>query len=138
MLVELAYQEDAMPIRRLVSAVLLMAYLPACTSFQATTQPLSELTAPPRTVKRARITTTSGARIELSNLRVANDTLYGEPEVQRPEPGPMGIALADVQAVEVRKADGTKTAILVGSIVAATVIALVSGSNDDCFTWPCP
>ncbi len=117
--------------RKLVSALLLLAYLPACTSFQATSQPLTELTAPPKTVKKARITTTSGARIELGNLRVANDTLYGEPEVPRPEPGPIAIALADITTVEVRKADGMGTAILVGGIVLVIVVGAVSYSNSN-------
>jgi hypothetical protein len=120
-----------MSIRKLVSALLLLAYLPACTSFQATTQPLSELTAPPKTVKKARITTTSGARIELGNLRVANDTLYGEPAVPRPEPGPMAIPLADIKKVEVHKADLASTAVLIGGIVLLVVGGAIAYANDD-------
>jgi hypothetical protein len=122
-----------MSIRKLVSALLLLAYLPACTSFQATSQPLTELTAPPKTVKKARITTTSGARIELGNLRVANDTLYGEPEVPRPEPGPVAIALTDIKTVEVHKVDGTMTAILVIGIVGVLVVGAIAASNIDYF-----
>jgi hypothetical protein len=126
-----AFHGCIMSIRRLVSVLLLMAYLPACTSFQATTQPLPELTAPPKTVKKARITTVTGARIELGYIHVVNDTLYGTPEVPRPEPGPVAIAISDIKTVEVKKSDGTSTALLVGGIVLVIVVGAVAWSNSD-------
>ncbi|MEZ4412323.1 MAG: hypothetical protein R2910_05005 [Gemmatimonadales bacterium] len=101
-----------------------MAYLPACTSFQATTQPLPELTAPPKTVKKARITTVTGARIELGYIHVVNDTLYGTSEVPRPEPGPVAIAISDIKTVEVRKADPWAYALIAVGIVGVVVLSL--------------
>jgi hypothetical protein len=120
-----------MSFRRVVSALLLVAYLPACTSFQATSQPLPELTAPPKSVKKARITTVTGARIELGYIHVANDTLYGTPEVPRPDGGLVAIALADIKTVEVRKVDGSDTAMLVGGIVLLVVVGVVAYSNSN-------
>lgn len=120
----LAAREGTVSVRKVVSALLLMAYLPACTSFQATTQPLPELTAPPKTVKKARITTVTGARIELGYIHVANDTLYGTPEVSRPEPGPVAIALADIKTVEVRKADPWAYALIGLGLVGLVALSL--------------
>ena len=66
-----------MSFRRVVSALMLAAYLPACTSYQATTQPVAEVTAAPTPPKHLRVTTTDGAVVEVDDPRVANDTLYG-------------------------------------------------------------
>lgn len=113
-----------MSIRTLVSFLLLIAYLPACTSFQATTQPLPELTAPPKTVKKARITTVTGARIELGDLRVANDTLYGTPEAARPDGGAVAIALTEIKTVEVRRANPWGYALLGLGLAGLVLLSL--------------
>lgn len=124
-----------MSIRTFVSAILLLAYLPACTSFQATTQPLSELTAPPKPADKVRITTSDGAQREVDAPRVVNDTLYGTAWETDPsgKPGavPVALPLSEIRTVEVRKSDGTNTAILVGGIVLVVVVAAVAWSNSD-------
>ena len=123
-----------MSFRRVVSLLLLAAYLPACTSYQATTQPVAELTAAPKPPEHLRVTTTDGAQIDVNDPRVANDTLYGSTWTTgaggEQRAGVMTIPLADIRTVEVRKSDGTKTLLLVGGFVAVTLIAgLALGSQ---------
>jgi hypothetical protein len=118
-----------MSIRRLVSALLLVTYLPACTSFQATTQPVAELTAPPKSVEKMRVVTTTGATIELEYPRVVNDTLYGGPVTSTTKAGPIAVPVADIQTIEIRKSDGGKTAMLVVGIGAVFALLAVAASN---------
>jgi len=118
-----------MSIRRVVSALLLATYLPACTSFQATTQPVAELTAPPKSVEKMRVITTKGATVELQYPRVVNDTLYGSPVNADSKAGPVAVPVADIQTIEVRKSDGGKTAMLVVGIGAAFALLVVAASN---------
>jgi len=124
-----------MSFRRVVSALLLIAYLPACTSFQATSQPLSELTAPPKPAEKVRITTSDGKQRDVDAPRVVNDTLYGSAWETGPsgKPGAVAVALplSEVRTVEVRKSDGTNTAILIGGIVLIFVVGAVAWSNSD-------
>jgi hypothetical protein len=122
-----------MSFRRVVSALLLIAYLPACTSFQATTQPLSELTAPPQPVDKVRVTTTAGAQIEVNAPRVVNDTLFGSAWAAgsggKQAAAPVALPLADIRTVEVRKSDGGTTAILVVGIVGVVVLLGIASMN---------
>ena len=66
-----------MRFRRIVSLLLLAAYLPACAHYQPTAQPLSELTAPPDPVRQVRVTLANGTRIQVTSPRVDSDTLRG-------------------------------------------------------------
>ena len=122
-----------MALRRVVSALLLITYLPACTSFQATTQPLPELTAPPHPVDRVRITDTTGARIDVSAPRVVNDTLFGSTWTTgaggKQAESAVSLPLSAIQMVEVRKTDGGTTAILVIGIVGVAVVLAVVSQN---------
>jgi len=121
--------------RSLTSAVLLLAYLPACTSFQATTRPLPELTAPPKPVKTVRVTTTAGTSIEVDAPRVVNDTLFGSAWMAgsggKQTAEPVALPLTDIQTVKVKKSDGTSTALLVGGIVLVIVVGTVAWANSD-------
>jgi hypothetical protein len=122
-----------MSFRRVVSALMLAAYLPACTSYQATTQPVAEVTAAPTPPKHLRVTTTDGAVVEVDDPRVANDTLYGSTWTTgaggKQSAGVITIPISDIRTVEVRKSDGTKTLLLVGGIVAVLIVGTVSCSN---------
>ena len=122
-----------MSFRRVVSALLLVVYLPACTSFQATTQPLSELTAPPKPAEKVRITTSDGKQRDVDAPRVVNDTLYGSAWETGPGGKPAAVAVAlplsEIRAVEVRKSDGSKTAILAVGIVGVIALVVVAGTN---------
>jgi hypothetical protein len=121
--------EGRMSIRRVVSALLFVTYLPACTSFQATTQPVAELTAPPKSVEKMRVITTKGATIELEYPRVVNDTLYGGPVTSATKAGPVAVPVAEIRTIEVRKSDGGKTAVLIVGIGAVIALLAVAASN---------
>lgn len=122
-----------MSFRRAVSALLLIAYLPACTSFQATTQPLSELTAPPKPVEKIRVTTSAGAQIEVDAPRVANDTLYGSTWAAgaggKQAVAPVALPLADIRTVEVKKSDGATTALVLVGVVGVVLLIGVATKN---------
>jgi hypothetical protein len=118
-----------MSIRRVVSALLLVTYLPACTSFQATTQPVADLTAPPKSVEKMRVITTKGATIELEYPRVVNDTLYGGPVTSTTKAGPIAVPVTDIRTIEIRKSDGGKTVALIVGIGAVLALLAVAASN---------
>lgn len=122
-----------MSFRRVLSALLLIAYLPACTSFQSTSQSLTELTAPPQPVKTVRVTTTDGTSIEVDAPRVVNDTLFGSAWTAGPggkqTAEPVALPLADIRTVEVKKSDGTTTALVIVGVVG--VIALLAVVSDN-------
>jgi len=123
-----------MSFRRAVSLLLLAAYLPACTSYQATTQPVAELTAAPNAPSHLRVTTSNGATVEVDEPRVVNDTLYGSTWTTgaggKQSAGVMTIPLADIRTVEVKKGDATKTLLLVGGIVGGILIISVAGCSE--------
>jgi len=122
-----------MSFRRVVSLLLLAAYLPACTSFQVTSQPLAQLTAQPTPVEKVRVTTADGAQIDVNSPRVTNDTLYGSMWTAasggKQSAGVVTIPVTDIRTVEVRKSDGSSTAMLVIGIVAAVVLLGVAFGN---------
>lgn len=109
---------------RLVAAILLATYLPACTSYQAMAAPTVELQAPPKPVQEARLTLASGERFELRAPRVYGDSLGGLDMNGKPR----SVALADVTKVEVQRANATATVglvlggLLVGGLIAGAVI----------------
>ena len=125
------YRSSAQP--ALSAALVLAAYLPACTSYQATTQPVAELTAAPKPPSKLRVTTTDGAVVEVDEPRVANDTLYGSTWTTgaggKQSAGVMTIPIANIRTVEVRKSDGTKTVLLVGGIVVGLVLLSAAGCS---------
>ncbi len=121
-----------MRFRRMVSLLLLAAYLPACTSYQPTTQPLAELTASPKPLEHVRVTTVAGATLTVDAPRVVDDSLFGTTVVIKkgaPTTQPVAMPLADIRTVQVRKSDGTATMVLVVGIVGAAVLIGVATSN---------
>ena len=122
-----------MRFRPVVSVVLLAAYLPACTSYQATTQPLAELTATPKPPEHLRVTTNDGAKFVVDAPRVVNDSLFGTTVAvdSKGTPTTKAVAspLADIRTAEEKKADGTSTMMLVVGVVGAMVLVGVAMSN---------
>jgi hypothetical protein len=118
---------------RFVAAVLLAAFLPACTSYQVMADPASGLQAPPKPVKEARVTLKNGSVFELDSPRVDGDSLRGTLEGQA-----TSVAWADVTGVEVRKTSAVKTTALVLGVglfaVAAGAAIAVANCPDisDC------
>ncbi|MDH4132289.1 MAG: hypothetical protein OEV95_10855 [Gemmatimonadota bacterium] len=114
---------------RMLSALLLAAYLPACASYQETAQPLAEVMASPKPPEHVRVTTTDGATLLVDAPRVVHDSLWGTAVAVdsrgHPATSAVAIPLATVHSVEIRKADGKKTAVLFGVLGVA---ALAAGS----------
>jgi len=121
-----------MSFRRVVSLLLLAAYLPACTSYQATTQPVAELTVAPKAPGQVRVITTSGARIEVWSPRVMGDTLWGYAGPPSEAARVMFIPLSEIQVTEVPTFSAWKSALVaVGAALAvASVIAMVQLASD--------
>jgi len=122
-----------MRFRPMLSAVLLAAYLPACMSYQATSQPMAELTASPQPPDRVQVTTTSGYSFVVDAPRVVHDSLFGTTGAVDSRGAPtsraVAIPLAELRAVEVRKFDVGGTLILVGGVVGVFALLGVAASN---------
>jgi hypothetical protein len=101
---------------RLVAAILLAAYLPACSSYRVLADPAVDLQASPKPVKKAWITLQSGAHFQLTSPYVEGDSLRGVSELSRPT----SVAMADVVKVEVREVNEIKT---VGLVIGSAVVA---------------
>lgn len=101
---------------RLAATILLAAYLPACTSYQALADPAANLQASATPVKRVWVTLQSGARFQLNSPYLEGDSLRGVSELSRPT----CVAMTDVVKVEVREVNEIKT---VGLVLGSAVVA---------------
>lgn len=109
---------------RVIPALLLLAYLPACSSWRVenvTPQALIEAKHP----TQVRVSRPDGTKQVLHQPSIAGDTLRGV----GPEPA---IPLTDVQAVETRHGDTGKSLLLVGGIVVGAMVAgaLICSASD--------
>jgi len=111
--------------RSIASLCLLLAYLPACTSWQVTTTPLPELAASPSTSPDLRVTTASGGRFELLSARVIEDSLVGV--IPYPGSGRRAVAVPDITKVEVQKPNASRTAAVI--LLPMLVLGMVAEMN---------
>jgi hypothetical protein len=125
-----------MRFRPVVSVLLLAAYLPACMSYQATAQPISELATQPKPAEQVRATLVDGSRVVLKSPVVINDTLRGFRPDRNTDLTVIAIPLDQVKQVEVREMDGTKTMFMVVGAVGATALLFAAMSNamDDLYS----
>lgn len=122
-----------MRFRRVVSLLLLAAYLPACAHYQPTAQPLAELTAPPDPVRQVRVTLTNGTRVQVTSPRVESDTLRGTEGYSRTSGPPVAIpltAITKVEMVQPPKKLSTGAAIAIAVVTAGVVALLVVGAQE--------
>lgn len=109
-------------IRQAIAAVVLLAYLPACTGWHR----LPETTPPPlkESPQSLRITLKSGEQIELQQARMSGDSLIGEirPTPNEP-PVRFAVTLADVRRIEDRKVSTVRTVALVVGLTGAAALA---------------
>ena len=111
-----------MRLTQVTAVVLLVAYVPACTSYQALVDPVEGLRAPAKPIERARITLVSGERFELEKPVILGDSLSGT----RKDVGSVSVGLSDIMKAEVRRPDTDKTVgLVVGIVVLAGVAALL-------------
>lgn len=114
---------------RAIAVVLLLAYLPACSSWRVenvSPQALIEAEHP----AQVRVLRTNGAKQILHQPAITGDTLRGS--VREPP-----IPLANVHAIETRHRDAGKTVLLVVGIVVLSGItaAAIVCSASDCFNF---
>jgi hypothetical protein len=129
-----------MSIKRFLAMLMLVAYLPACAHYQPTTQPLPELTAPPKPVKQIRVTLTNGSRVQVTNPRVDGDTLRGTEGLMRTSGPPVAIPLAAITKVEVvppsTTSGGTKVAVAAAAVGLVALAVIWAEKLGDC-GWMC-
>jgi hypothetical protein len=122
---------------RWTAAMLVFAYLPACTSFHVLADPAAAIAASPKPIDRARITMINGKRFEMQKVRVEGDSLRGTGYGV----GERGVALADIKQVEVAKPSPGKTVALVlgvGAVVGlvvAVAAAMADSGTESCGTY---
>ncbi len=128
------------PWHRTLSAVLLAAYLPACTSWQMGT-PSPETFVTTEHPERVRVTRTDGATLTLHAPFVRGDSLLGirARGLAQPERGDtLGLPLSEVRRVDVRRTNTTGTLLVVGvGLVAVIVIGACAASDSDQLYDPC-
>jgi hypothetical protein len=133
------YREITVRITRLTvirwtAALVLAAYMPACTSYHVLADPAAAIAASPKPIDKVRITMVNGKRFEMTKVRVEADTLRGVGYGV----GERGIALSDIKQVEVAKPSPEKTVGLVlgiGAFVGLTVAvaaAMADWGSESC------
>ena len=103
--------------RRAIATLLLVLYLPACTSWQvakASPEQLFEDDPP----EKVMVTQTDGSRVELMSPEVRADSLVG---TMKGDTVTVAIALSQVQKLEVRESDSLKGLGLTIGILAGVV-----------------
>jgi hypothetical protein len=104
-----------------IAYLLLLLYLPACTSWHVGTPTPAQFveTEHPQTV---RVTRTDGTTLELKAPVVRGDSLVGTVGRDRT----VSLALSDVRSVEVKRTSTGKTVLLVGAGVVVVVAVLLA------------
>ena len=129
-----------MGFRPVASIFLLALQLSGCASYSQTATPLATLTSSPRPPERVRITRTDGARVEIWQPFVRNDSVIGQNAVPQQATQYLVVPLPDVKSVEVRQPSPLLTLALVGVAVGLTVGILelvLSASCSGTEAWPC-
>ena len=120
-----------MNMRRILSCILLPAYVASCTSWRV--EPLSPAQVVTQDQPSAiRVTLNDGSRFELESPVISGDSLQGlvKTEAYRQR----AVLLADIARVEIRKGDALKTAGLVVGLVmlfAGITATAACASSDD-------
>jgi len=130
---EITVRITRLTVIRWTAALVLAAYMPACTSYHVLADPAAAIAESPKPIDKVRITMVNGKRFEMTKVRVEADSLrglgYGV--------GERGIALADIKKFEVSKASPGKTVALVLGIGAvagliASAVAMASLGSESC------
>lgn len=108
--------------RAAIAALLLLVYLPACTSWRVGT-PTPSAFVEREHPQRARVTRTDGTQVMVNEPTVAGDTLVGT--LANHDATRVTIPLAEVQSVAVRKFSTGKTLLVVGGVLGVVVIAWI-------------
>ena len=107
---------------RLVSVLLVLAYLPACATYTVMPDPASTLKAPQTELKQVQVTLRTGEQVTVRSPQVEGDSLRGT----WPNSVAQSVALADVATVQVKRTSTATTAGLVLLSAAAAWGRLLS------------
>ena len=119
--------------RRILSVVLLVTYLPACSSWQVGTPTPAQFVEQEHP-DRVRVTRIDGTTITLYSPTVRADSLIGTTTggLARPVPSDaVGIPLAQVRQVEVRRANTAATLLILGVALVAVVVIGACGAASE-------
>lgn len=97
--------------------LMLLAYLPACTSYVAMDDPAAELQPSPKPMEQVRVTTRQGESVVLYSPVLRGDSLWGV----YPGGEQRGIPMADVSEVDALRPNGLLTAGLIAGLGLAFV-----------------
>lgn len=118
---------------RLTASILLLGYLPGCTSWKAQSGSPQAIAA--QRPSQARVTLAGGSEVILSHLRMENDSLVGDVYQPGARAGTVerrAIPPDSVTAIALRQSDAGRTVGLVAGIgVAVAVVAAASSGNGD-------
>jgi hypothetical protein len=104
---------------RCASAALLVAFLPACTSYYYLPAPSVSLAGAHQPIQKSRITLRNGEAFTLSGARISGDSLRGFVGGGRGK----SVALADVTSAGIRQVNPAKTVGLVLGVAAVAASA---------------
>jgi hypothetical protein len=117
-------------VRRVCALVQLVVFLPACFSWRVQSAAPAELlgTQHPTSV---RVTAHDRSHLTLNNPEIRGDTLYGTPDrvVTDTAAQRVGIPLANVREIAVRRSDPTRNTLLIVGIGVATFSILCFGAD---------
>ena len=103
---------------RLIAAILLAAYLPACATYSVMPDPAATLKPPQTEFKQVKITLRTGEEVTVRSPRVDGDSLRGT----WPNSLVKSVALADVVAVQAKRVSAERTAGLILGIAALAAL----------------
>ena len=120
-----------MSARRILSCILLPAYLSSCTSWQVQRASPEQVVAEEQPSQVLVRTTTGQSEVLLEEPRVSGDSLIGVPlkfswtsssYIALDTASALSIPLADISQIKVRKSDAGKTVMLLTGLVVGAVI----------------
>jgi hypothetical protein len=115
------------PPPRLAATVLLLVYLPDCTSWQVQNASPQQVILE-RNPERLRITRVDSTTVMLHAPRMSADTVIGLSSTGATVPL-IGVPLSEIAHVAIRKGDTGKSLLLVGAIIGVLVVALAAASS---------
>jgi len=121
----------ATQLHRATAALVLLAYLPACTSWQVV-GPQPEQFVQQQAPGMIRVTRVDGTRVQLAAPEVRGDTLVGSLKdgTARDTARQLGVPLSEVGSVQVRKFSAMRTLGLVAAVFGATVVVYAAACID--------
>ncbi len=110
-----------------IAALLLLLYLPACTSWHVGAPTPAQFVEREKP-ERAQVTKTDGSTVVLTSPVVRGDSLFGTRSaglVQGDTTRLVGLPLSEVRSVAVRKFSTGNTLLLVGAVVAVAFVGVL-------------